>query len=340
MPIFSFSKNVLFPAAASTAAAVCFCLCCFSCAAQTGSADPFFIQGNSVFLADVEPVPLFKVEARVPQRSLSRLGDNIIMWNKNTGMLETRDTKGRILSSHKLEADFVHLQDSQLLTRGAVYHDNEGFDFTLLHWNMGELETVLSVRLDLFPSDIVFLNDGRLCAAGVTRQGDSAVVYLLEAETGKTRQLLQLPRTETFPRLVYTGSRMLLFFSPRELQSRDLRLYIADLSSDEPYSFKEYTKTTNGVSDFFGYGFAMEQTAFLPAVLENGNLVLMPLQLGSTPRSASFIPDSGAVFLPLGPTADKNGFWYLAWNPLDDTSTPSLAKYSDGTVLTTDLFKQ
>lgn len=304
-----------------------------SCAVDIpDSTGPLFVVGENIYAAADEPILVLETRSRVRDRALSRVDDAILYWDKDSGKLLQRGGGVFAHSQLALEADAVFIQGRYVLSRGFAYTQGSGFSFVLSRWTGRKLETLLACSLDLFPSDVLFMEDGRVFLAGVTQAGDESLVYLLDPHTERVESLISLDRTSSFPRLVSTGDWLLLFHSARILEEGDVRVYRAPLSGEALPLFERLVaplpETAGGV--FFGYGFSLGGVAYIPLADSDGRRSVLPVVVGANAPYGVPVPGSGGVFLPLGPDDHASSYWFIAWDPLSATSSRVLTRF-DGT---------
>lgn len=299
---------------------------------------PLFLSRQAVWQSANPPVSLFTLPDTVRDRSLSRYQNMVLSWSHKTMLFQERNSAGRLLFSKELEADFVYIHKNYVLARGIVYEDTRGFEYKLLRFNGKKLEQGPSIFLDCFPSDVLFLDDGRVFLTGVSLEGTVAAVYELNFNAKKTARVFSIKRTDSFPRLALLDTLLVLFFSARDADSGDLRLFGADISEPDTISFKPLSiqGLPRDCVGFAGYGFVFDDMLCLPAILVGAVKNLISIQrtevdsnrAGAFLSYASSIEEYPSVFLPLGPAVDNQGYWYVDYDPLKQDAQRTLVQFS------------
>lgn len=293
------------------------------------STGPLFAVGNSVYAAADEPILLLEARSRVRDRALSRAGDAVVYWDAESKRIMQRGGALFASPSHGLDAEAVFIQGRLVLSRGFVYTEGSGFSYSLSRWTGRKLDPLLSCSLDLFPSDLLFMEDGRVFLAGVNQAGDESLVYLLDPHKEAVEPLISLERSSTFPRLIFTGDWLLLFHSARNLEVGDLRVYRAPFSGEGVPVFERLAarlpETVSGV--FFGYGFALGSVAYIPLADSDRTRAVLPVNVGLPEPYGEPVSGSGGVFLPLGPDTSGSSYWFIAFDPLSQESTRVLTRF-------------
>lgn len=314
----------------------------FSCSTKPALPEgPVFISNQAVWLAANPPVALFTLPDIVRDRSLSRYQNLIHSWSHRTMLYQVRNAAGRLLFSKELEADFVYLHKNYLLARGSVYEEAKGFKYQLWRYNGKQLVQGPSVFLDCFPSDVLFVDDGRVFLTGVNLEGTGAVVYALDFDAKRIASVFFTERTDSFPRLALLEHLLVLFFSAPDENAGDVRLFVADISEPDTMAFQPLAiyELSQDIRAFAGYAFVAEDTVYLPAILLDGERNLIGIQRsdqnsgasGAFLRYAYSTTAYPSVFLPIGEEADS--FWYVNYDPLQKGAQRTLVQFSKNTQL-------
>lgn len=311
---------------------------------------PFVLGGKIYSFNDDYSVDQMLEPAGFTSRGVCKSEKNgfILAWNQKSELLCHIDPNRKISSRFSLKASAVYMNKEYILTQSNNFDENKGFALTLYKIKYSVFSPKLKLKniwhgyVDCFVSDCFFMDDG-ICIAGGTRDNLKHGVYAITAKG--IHKCFSMPKKSDFLRIIPASkdkNQIIAFVSSRDKSEAMPAIYEFNVDntkgseSAETICLDELEGFPKSFDCFFGYGFKYEDEVIIPASLK-GNISFIKYNPENR-LITGIASDAIGCNFPLGNM--KNGFCYIARDPLLEDSYYGLALYDGKEIIKVCDFRQ
>lgn len=346
LPVFSGRKS----AAGCKKLAAFFLLIFISISSLSGEALPFVLGGKVYTVNEDYFVEQMLEQGGFTLRSVCKSEKNgyVLAWNQKSELLCHIDETGKIASRCSLKASSVFINGEYILTQSNNFDENKGFRLDLYKIKYSAFSAKLKLKsiwhgyADCFVSDCFFMDDG-ICIAGGTRDNLKHGVYKITAKG--IHKCFSMPKNSDFLRIIPISKdkkQVIAFVSGRDKSEAKPLIYefnvenTKGLEGAETISLDRLNGFPEDFDCFFGYGFEYEKEVIIPASLK-GEISFIKYN-PENKLLTGIVNEAIGCNYPLGKM--KNGFCYIARDPLIDNSYYGLAVYNGKEIIKPCDFRQ